>query len=490
MNEFSRKLNLQTSPRLKYIPLSKIKYDKKEENTNIKYNLKLKNYHLGQVKLFYSELEFLTLVSKYVNLSECLIVYIGSSDGKRLGEIFLQYFPNTKYLLYDPGFTEEQFKVKDRKTFIVKGDVNGFFTDESVEEVLEIAQGRKIIYISDIRRVDENDKYNNEKMIYEQMLDQQRWGIMMNADFMLLKFRMFFYQYSIDEIDFIDNTYMNDNLYKKIKIVGEDRSDDKFSLCYLNGDIYTQIHPPVKSPETRLFVKKNKYYTNNTSDPDSYNFTYYSSVAYEEVLYYYNNIIRNNEIVYKNSYKITNIIPGAFNTYNTAAEYYIIEKYCKIFLKLEPTFDLILSHLIKIYTYFNTEWNNNQIISVIKNFKIDKDDIKIITNTLKINGYTDKEVRDIINQRYVCYKDFKSYYIQHNLNKFLFQFKNLKKLNTEDSELLINSYNNENKHGNNIFIIKDGEIKILYKYIGDFNSIINKYRHLLIDVLFDDSIIE
>ena len=56
------------------------------------------------------------------------------------------------------------------------------FDDSMIDEVLEIARGRKIIYINDVRR-DPSDKE-----VYKDLVDQQKWGIMMSAEFMLLKF--------------------------------------------------------------------------------------------------------------------------------------------------------------------------------------------------------------------------------------------------------------------------------------------------------------
>ena len=147
-----------------------------------------KNCKWGALKLFYSELEFIILVSKYININECLVLYIGAQPGFRLKHLFIKhFFPKMKMLLYDPL----PFDITEDENIIIKTREAGWFTDDTVNEVLTIADGRKIIYITDIRLTDDDD-YTKENLIHDDLQKQQKWGLMMGAEFMLLKFRMFF----------------------------------------------------------------------------------------------------------------------------------------------------------------------------------------------------------------------------------------------------------------------------------------------------------
>ena len=157
MIKFSRKIKF-SYPKLNYL----------ENKNNIDFNLRkyLYNCHFGSLKLTYSEIEFLSYCSKYIDIDKCLIVYIGAQPGFRLKKIFIDIlFPNLNFLLYDPM----PFDIKEDKNFIIKTDKDGWFNDDKIDEVLKIANGRKILYISDIRLSDEN-LYVKEKLIYGDMI--------------------------------------------------------------------------------------------------------------------------------------------------------------------------------------------------------------------------------------------------------------------------------------------------------------------------------
>ena len=62
-----------------------------------------------------------------------------------------------------------KFDIKEDENFIIKTDKDGWFDDDKINQVLEIANGRKILYISDIRLSDEEFKIK-ENLIYEDML--------------------------------------------------------------------------------------------------------------------------------------------------------------------------------------------------------------------------------------------------------------------------------------------------------------------------------
>ena len=94
MIKFSRNIKF-SYPRLNYLN-NKSNIDKIIE---IYFN----NCHFGSLKLTFSEIEFLIYCSKFININDCLIVYIGAQPGFRLKKIFIDLlFPNIKFLLYDP----------------------------------------------------------------------------------------------------------------------------------------------------------------------------------------------------------------------------------------------------------------------------------------------------------------------------------------------------------------------------------------------------
>jgi hypothetical protein len=67
--------------------------------------------HLGQRKLLFAEIDFFNYVSKYINLGDALIVYIGSSPGTYI-DILKKLYPETHYMLYDPRTIEIKFRIK------------------------------------------------------------------------------------------------------------------------------------------------------------------------------------------------------------------------------------------------------------------------------------------------------------------------------------------------------------------------------------------
>ena len=157
--KFSRTINF-SDPKLNYL--------ENKDNINLLLKKMLYNCHFGSLKLTYSEIEFLVYCSKYIDINNCLIVYIGAQPGFRLKKIFIDLlFPNLKFLLYDPL----PFDIQEDNNFIIKTNKEGWFDDNKINEVLKIANGRKILYISDIRLSDENFKIK-ESLIYEDMLKQ------------------------------------------------------------------------------------------------------------------------------------------------------------------------------------------------------------------------------------------------------------------------------------------------------------------------------
>lgn len=302
-------------------------------------------FHWGQRKLFYSELEFLSIVAENEDLSDFLVIYIGAADGSH-HNLLHTFFEKTMFLLYD---SRQYDKSLDKlKNYILKTGNEGFFKDETINEVKQYAKkyNKKIIYINDMRTrelenldfgFDKDKIMENEKMIWNDMLKQQEWGIKMDAEYMLLKFRC----------PDMDDTMLQ-NVTDEINY-----SDEKGKMKYLKGQIFTQIYPPKKSFETRLYVKKNK----NKYDMDLYNLNEYTKKITQ-----YNLFIRGLQHSFLNSDDMFNHLLGYTNNYDCVTEYYIINLYNKNYLKKSHDHKYIIQNLCKINTFFNNNSENPSII--------------------------------------------------------------------------------------------------------------------------------
>lgn len=437
---FSRKIKL-TDPIIPYFTPDKSDEQNIESFSNEVFYATLDNCHWGALKLFYSEVEFLVLASKYIDINECLVLYIGAQPGFRLKYLFVKnFFPKIHMLLYDP----RPFDIEESEQIIIKTGADGWFSDDKIDEVLEIANGRKILYISDIRLSDD-DAYVKESMIHNDMQQQQRWGVKMGADFMLLKFRMFFYTSgNPKEVNFIDNTlpeqYKDKIVFKKNK---EKHNDIHNWLLYLQGNIYTQLYAKPRSTESRLFVKKIKYHKDHEKytleDQEKYKMRYYDNLQYEGLFNYFNLKTRNAEIVYGKSDKLVKYLPGQKISYTSASEYYIIKQYLK-YANIKLTFGAILNKIIEVYTFLNNKYNNNLIIC---------GKFKALKKVKQVKGDDEK------------YKTIKKY-IEENMDQFIEQcnkqFERLKKIKLVDEYTKSKFINSFKSDKNEFFDIKNGEI--------------------------------
>lgn len=337
------------------------------------------NCHMGQRKLLFSEIEFLYKVSKYVNISDCLLIYIGASPGIHL-HIIKQLFPDIYLVLYD----KKKIKLDFKDNLIIFDGSDGLFNDSKIEDLLKLQiklSKKYILLISDIRN---DDSVKNEYSIWEEMQDQQRWGIKLNADFMLLKFRLPWLNKYIENnyLHFPCDKFILDN--KLIKITKKElKSGD---VQYLKGIIYTQLYTSSQSSETRLFVKKKN---------GKYKIKNYNCYEYEDKICYYNTYTRNKEISFLNSNILCNSILGYDNKYPSVCEYYIIYKYLKYYKKNIINYDNnIIQILFDIsFTYAQFIANKFNIFCILYTYKdyiesISKalllDKLDLIKNDLKI----------------------------------------------------------------------------------------------------------
>ncbi len=430
-------------PKLKYKSFNKATDEEKKEIAN-EQQISVGNCHWGQIKLFYTEFEFLELISHHIELSEVLILYVGAASGSHLN-LLLEFYPMIHFLLYDPN----KFEIKESDNVKIKTGQDGFFGDDKIQEVLQFANGRKIIFISDIRLTNE-DEYERQKVIYNDMIIQQRWAIELKSEFMLFKYRMFYYKDDPKEVDFINNKLViDDDFYKNNCIIINKNNIKIDDMLYLSGLLYTQLYSPIRSGETRLFVSKIKYRSDNNKynkdDQDKYLLQYYNNVDYESQLNYFNIYDRPKEYIWGKSDLMAKYILGMQVNYTSACEYYLIYRYLKRFNKPYKFLDVLLT-MIKILTFMNTYHNNNLVVCQYKHFNkfIQKKEFISYENKTTFNEYVENN-NNKIKKRYEEQKN------------------NLKTLeNKIDKKILdeyIRSYNFNNKFVN----IKSGHL--IFKHI-------------------------
>eukprot|EP00961_Rhodomonas_salina_P284002 3838457-Rhodomonas_salina.1 len=133
--------------------------------------------HFGQMKLFLSEVEFLTL---YAGTGD-IVVYAGAADGRHFPLLHSLFPCISEWFLYDPCRFHESVHAlvaKDRgvrlnwhmhRRFVSK---RGLFTDDDARALQEYAesQNRRILFISDIRR-----EARDDVEIVRDMEMQRKW---------------------------------------------------------------------------------------------------------------------------------------------------------------------------------------------------------------------------------------------------------------------------------------------------------------------------
>ncbi len=191
--------------------------------------------HWGQLKLFLSEVEFLTLAIKECPDKELWFVYAGSAPGNHL--IYLsELFPKIHFELYDPN----DFVVKD--TDMIKTH-KSLFTDEDAK--LWANSGKTVIFGSNIR-----SSPATQETILRIMQMQLNWWKIINPELSMFKFRLPW---------------------------------EPGKTEYPDGDIYIQAYPGPSSSETRLICKKDA------------KLRQYDNTEYEDACFYHNTVSRTHD---------------------------------------------------------------------------------------------------------------------------------------------------------------------------------------------------
>lgn len=289
--------------------------------------------HWGQVKLFFSELEFLCICKKEgIDLADAVLIYIGSAPGTHI-KYLTDIFKNLRCLLYDPA----KFDIEEKNNIAIFSGKEGFFTDDTCEHVINhrfYKSSKYKLFISDIR------SEAVENTIFKEMMDQQRWLLKLDADMSMLKFRLPY----MNNDDWVKPDYDYSDIEKYIKKpTGRSCKNIDNIICYLKGDIYIQIYPPQYSTETRLIVNKKR---------DEFRMFNYNFKLYESKMFYYNYYIRLQPMVYKESNELFKHIIGLEPNYETCSQYYIAEQYCNA-VGINPSLENITIFIYSIYEFHN-----------------------------------------------------------------------------------------------------------------------------------------
>lgn len=275
----------------------RLKYSKTDNKTIV---------HYGQLKLYLTNLQFITKCWDPVKHPRPKLVYVGAAPCS-WGILFAQKFPMFEFHLYDPedfDITLQEYDKNDT-TKNVKSDINmgdiylykRLFTDEDAKEW---KNDPSVFFVSDIRPFT-YEKHGNEseKVVHECMMFQQEWIKDMVPAFSQVKFKLPF------SSNYVDTAKKGDFIY-----------------LYLDGRVYFQQWVGPLSTEARL-----------VSSPP-YKSIEYDYKIYEEMMYHHNVVDRDpSETIYKNVFskrcgpypKLA--IYGLYNDWDSTMTIRIIQEY-------------------------------------------------------------------------------------------------------------------------------------------------------------------
>jgi len=261
--------------------------------------------HIGQRKLFLSELQFIT---NNINPDEeVIVVYAGAAPSNKTG-FLSELFPNIKWVLVDPNpfniFNSRPKYIKKKsdplmdldesmEVFenIVKGSeklniINSIFTPDMAKAVEKFMPD--CLFISDIRTNVYNEKQNPDALDILWNLSQQfNWMHTMKPRASIMKFRHPFY--ADDPAIFLEKSKespVKDD-FEISKELGVDfvKNYDKKELQFYNGTIYLQCWQGHSSTETRIVVDKKHIVDNDIKD-------YGTADEFDNKFFYFNSIER------------------------------------------------------------------------------------------------------------------------------------------------------------------------------------------------------
>lgn len=268
-------------------------------------------FHLGQIKLFFTELIFLTMHAK----PNDKILYIGAASGYHITKL-ADLFPKNNFDLWDP----REFETEPRSNIKLYND---FFTDTTARSYAQ--NNERILVMCDLRTMTigkfkkSKDIDKMDEIVDDDMKMQIRWCQIIKPICAYLKFRL---PYEIPKTK------------------------------YVSGTIYLQPYSKI-STETRIM-------TNNYSD-----IILYDNVEFQEKLAYHNGYTRCNSIHY-NKWKKIMVKYNLVNNWDNALSLHIINFYLKNIKKINSEeeigklfMDIINYHVKRYGSKYNILFNKN-----------------------------------------------------------------------------------------------------------------------------------
>jgi len=317
------------------IKYSDLKYEPQNILSTTSYS-----FHYGQLKLLISELMILMEEQYLENID--YIIYVGSAPGNHLPiihELFKNKKKPIKFILYDGAQFDKSVYLNSQThgldNYIEIPNVNicthkgDLFDDDALNDMkrrIKLSETderyvniNKTLFVSDIR----NESYGSvkksipdEEAIIIDMLLQQYWVEELRPRYSLFKFRLPWNDsYVTNVIHNVRNLliassiipesmktdkYLKeyDEMFKNETIYDEfGSSTTRLKYSYLDGELYLQAYPRVKTKETRLFVDREKHdYTRIMRDCKDYELHMQSHNIYNRRLCYNTKLTREKEI--------------------------------------------------------------------------------------------------------------------------------------------------------------------------------------------------
>lgn len=184
------------------------KYSQLENDNRLSYKKSLQicddnNIHLGQLKLFFSELLFITIcyekIKEHIGNKKIKILYAGAAPGYHT-TLLAELFPNFAFDLWGP----RDFETEERDNIFLYQE---YFTNDVASSYKE--SDEIIFFMSDIR-TESMGKFKREKnydrmdqIVINDMQLQLNWCKIISPKFSYLKFRL---PYFIKQTDYLDGT--------------------------------------------------------------------------------------------------------------------------------------------------------------------------------------------------------------------------------------------------------------------------------------------
>jgi hypothetical protein len=292
--------------------------------------------HIGQLKLFYTELTFFLFFWDKIEYKFPIILYIGAGGagnggGKHIVKL-AKMFPTFTFYLYDTGkfninednmeetqrSPEDYRSIENDFTLTEDEESNGdrifmrrrYFEKKDIEEFKLLQESRGVYLISDIRTTEDPDPKatpTNDDVLRDMKM-QEEWVIEIEPIHSLLKFR----------------TQFNDNT---------DRNED-LAFESLDGHIMKQLFAGRNSTEMRLIPRKG---------PDNkYVKRVYSSLWLERIAAQIN-YERSTSVYINPTLEKGHIIAETlYNDFDSTAATYLVEKYL-IKMKLDEIKEKLLN---------------------------------------------------------------------------------------------------------------------------------------------------